>query len=89
MNLDAVIITSEPIPEGWVLIKGTHLTCTIRSIGKPFRVARTHNPKNPCHPLSAGILVRKEDEAAMREAMDKKERRKAREAEHANPATRH
>ncbi len=80
--------TADPVPEGQILIEGTHLAITVR--GKwPFRVAQRQTSATNRSPVPVGILVRTEDHAAVLAAMAKRDQRKAHEARACNLAKRH
>ncbi len=71
--------STDPVPEGFVLIEGTHLTNTVR--GKwPFRIVQRPTSQTNRSPVPVGILVRTEDHGAVLGAMARKEARKLREA---------
>lgn len=60
MNTDPINPDSEPIPEGWMLIRGLRLSNTARMNGIHFRIAQTP-PQGGGRWIPVGIIIQTSD----------------------------
>lgn len=67
---------TEPLPDGWVLVRGVRLSVLARRLQMPFRLSYRPREKSEPKggPVPVGILIKIEDEERFLAGLKKKER---------------